>query len=118
MELADCQHGKFRNFYELGKCFGYFGNFIYVSFHWLENHEYDYFKNETYGNDGEAEFFAHVFYKDKKDPLNRLGGLFDGKTYGKGRFILVTNREEFLKTIKCEECFGEHEPNEETQQAF
>jgi hypothetical protein len=29
-----------------------------------------------------------TFYKDKKDPLKRFGGLFDGLTYGEGRFVL------------------------------
>lgn len=29
------------------------------------------------------------FYKDKKDPLNRFNGLFDGRTYGEGQFILI-----------------------------
>ncbi len=29
------------------------------------------------------------FDKDEKDPLNRFGGLFDGRTYGEGRFVMV-----------------------------
>ena len=35
-----------------------------------------------------------TFYKDKKDPLNRLGGLFDGRTYGDGRFVLIKDYED------------------------
>lgn len=27
--------------------------------------------------------------KDEKDPLNRFNGLFDGRTYGEGRFVLI-----------------------------
>ena len=100
LELADCQHGKLRNFYKLGKDFGYFGDFIYVKFNFIEDRKYNYFETETYKHDGMVEFYAYVFYKDEKDPLNRLGGLFDGKTYGKGRFILVTDKTEFLATIK------------------
>ncbi len=104
LELADCQNGEFKNFYKLGKDFGYFGDFIYVKFSNFGDHEYDheynYFESETYKDDGMAEFYAYVFYKDEKDPLNRLNGLFDGKTYGKGRFILVTDKTEFLATIK------------------
>jgi len=30
-----------------------------------------------------------VFKRDKKDPLNRFNGLFDGLTYGEGRFVLI-----------------------------
>jgi len=26
---------------------------------------------------------------DKKDPLNRFGGLFDGSTHGNGMFVLI-----------------------------
>lgn len=35
--------------------------------------------------EGEA---LSVFKKDEKDPLNRFNGLFDGLTYGEGRFVL------------------------------
>jgi hypothetical protein len=100
LELADCQNGEFKNFYKLGKDFGYFGDFIYVNFNNFGDHEYNYFESETYKHDGMVEFYAYVFYRDEKDPLNRLDGLFDGKTYGKGRFILVTNKKEFLTKIK------------------
>ena len=30
-----------------------------------------------------------VFKKDEKDPLNRYNGLYDGFTYGNGRFVLM-----------------------------
>lgn len=35
-----------------------------------------------------------TFQKDEKDPLNRLDGLFNGRTYGNGRFVLIENDED------------------------
>lgn len=32
---------------------------------------------------------AQVWEKDEKDPLNRFDGLFDGRTYGGGRIVLM-----------------------------
>jgi hypothetical protein len=42
------------------------------------------------------EFYGDVVIKDEKDPLNRFGGLFDGFTYGNGRFVLVTEVDHSL----------------------
>jgi len=36
-------------------------------------------------------FNSDYYNKDKKDPLNRFDGLFDGRTYGEGRFVLILN---------------------------
>jgi hypothetical protein len=33
--------------------------------------------------------------KDEKDPLNRFNGLFDGRTYGQGEFVLIQDDEDF-----------------------
>jgi hypothetical protein len=41
-----------------------------------------------------------VYKKDEKDPLNRFGGLFDGRTYGEGRFVLVVNDEDDILEIR------------------
>tara|TARA_R110000868_G_scaffold149611_4_gene372108 strand:+ start:616 stop:933 length:318 start_codon:yes stop_codon:yes gene_type:complete len=38
---------------------------------------------------------CETYFLDKKDPLNRFDGLFDGRTYGNGMFVLVD--EEFIK---------------------
>jgi hypothetical protein len=35
-----------------------------------------------------------VFKRDKKDPLNRCNGIFNGLTYGEGRFILIEDYED------------------------
>ena len=38
---------------------------------------------------------AHIDYKkDKKDPLNRFNGRFDGRTYAEGRFVLIINYQD------------------------
>jgi len=37
-----------------------------------------------------------IFLKDQKDPLNRFNGLFNGRTYGDGRFVLV-EKEKYFK---------------------
>lgn len=42
-------------------------------------------------------FSKDYFTKDEKDPLNRFNGLFDGRTYGKGRFVLVKDGEDDVK---------------------
>lgn len=35
---------------------------------------------------------------DKTDPLNRFKGLFDGRTYGEGRFVLeIDNQDTYAK---------------------
>jgi len=42
-------------------------------------------------------FNDDYYNKDKKDPLNRFDGLFDGRTYGEGRFVLVKDGEDDVK---------------------
>jgi hypothetical protein len=37
---------------------------------------------------------AEVFIKDKKDPLKRCNGIFNGLTYGEGRFTLIEDYED------------------------
>lgn len=66
LKLAEYKDRKFKSFLELGRDFGYFGNFIQL----------------TLNPDC-------LVNKDKKDPLNYLNGLFDGRTYGEGRFVLI-----------------------------
>lgn len=42
-----------------------------------------------------------AFMLDKKDPLNRFNGLFDGRTYGQGDFVLIQDDEDDI--VKYEE---------------
>jgi len=79
MKLAEynLETGKFEKFLELGHDFFYGGNFIITSS--IDN----------------KWFFGEGWYhiKDEKDPLNRFDGLFNGRTYGIGRFVLVKSFE-------------------------
>lgn len=69
--------GKFERFLELGQKsdhFGYFGDAI----SYIEEKSVDPFV-----------WINHFLVKDPKDPLNRFDGLFHGRTYGDGRFVLI-----------------------------
>jgi len=69
----DLKTGKFNEFFDLGLnepySFGFYGDTITVYYAWID------------------ESFSYDL--DKKDPLNRFNGLFDGRTYGEGRFVLI-----------------------------
>jgi len=49
-----------------------------------------------------------IFLKDEKDPLNRFDGLFDGRTYGNGRFVLIINDGDdvYLRKVNWFEDFS------------
>ena len=82
----DLKTGKFVRFLELGKDFGYFGYFVGVYpqtlFQALRKCIAFVSSDSFYGYD-----------LDKKDPLNRFGGLFDGRTYGNGAYVLIQGFE-------------------------
>jgi hypothetical protein len=82
--------GEFERFLELGKGFGYFGNYIAVSSH-LEIPEYEEAATTEFDRIKNGTEFLGIrrYIKDEKDPLNRFDGLFDGRTYGNGRFVLM-----------------------------
>ena len=73
VEIYDLKTGKFEQFFDLGLnnaySFGFYGDTIKVYYAWI------------------GESFSYDL--DEKDPLNRFGGLFDGFTYGDGRFVLI-----------------------------
>jgi len=71
LRLAEYKDGKFLRFLEIGNDFLYGGGFVEINVSTEEDH---------LGGD---------YDKDKTDPLKRFDGLFDGLTYGKGRFILI-----------------------------
>lgn len=89
----DRKTAKFKRFLELDRIededennptFGYFKD--YVKIYW-----YDYPVLHS-------EFKQDIFELDQKDPLNRFNGLFDGRTYGEGRFVLIQNDEDSYAT--------------------
>ena len=68
--------GKFEKFLELGKDFVFGGDYILITE-----------KMTMLGVCGLGDTFS--FRKDKKDHLNRFNGLFNGRTYGNGHFVLI-----------------------------
>ena len=89
LKLAEYKDGKFERFLELGKDFIYAGNFIGV---YPQSACQAIKKSTIFSSDN-----FYKFDKDKKDPLNRFDGLFDGRTYGEGRFVLVKDGEDDVK---------------------
>jgi hypothetical protein len=82
MQLRLAQYnaeGKFEKFLECGKDFMYGESFIFIHNLTLQCHLW------RIGTDGNL---YHDFKKDEKDPLNRFNGLFNGRTYGEGKFVL------------------------------
>jgi len=85
LKLAEYKDGKFERFLELGKDFGYFEDFISVA------SDCSLAENLLIETDEWALASRTVirFRKDEKDPLSRFDGLFDDRTYGEGRFVLI-----------------------------
>ena len=76
LRLAEYKDGKFEKFLELGD-FLFGGDFIALT------------EKMTLLGVFPSECNFYCFNKDEKDPLNRFNGLFDGRTYGNGRFVLI-----------------------------
>lgn len=93
LKLAEYKDGKFERFLELGKDFGYFGDSISVY------HEINIW-NEECRKVYRGRVDGLLAAKDEKDPLNRFDGLFDGRTYGEGRFVLIENNQDDI--YKCQ----------------
>jgi hypothetical protein len=73
LKLAEYnKDGKFQGLLELGKDFLFGGDYILII-------------------KVEATITFSRFDKDKKDPLKRCNEIFNGLTYGEGRFILIEN---------------------------
>ena len=91
LKLADygINKEKFERFLELGEDFGYFGDYVILAM------------------SRDAFFFPPVKYRrDKKDPLNRFNGLFDGRTYGDGRFVLVIDDCDNIHSVETFDNYG------------
>lgn len=89
LKLAEYKDGKFERFLELGSDFVFGGDFIL--FHNPEEFSYKNYLNDPSVINTTILASNHCqvkFFKDKKDPLNRFGGAFNGKTYGDGKFVL------------------------------
>jgi hypothetical protein len=79
---------KFQGFLELGKDFLFADYFIFIpkfgDGEYLDDRE----------NGDQADPLGRIYRRDEKDPLKRFGGLFDGRTYGEGKFVLIRDDED------------------------
>ncbi len=80
--------GKFEGFKELGVDFLFGGEFIYLPKGIPEPRLWE--------NGEQEELYGSLFKRDEKDPLNRFNGLFNGRTFGNGRFVLEVNNQDFV----------------------
>lgn len=79
--------GEFERFLEIGKDFGYYGNYIKIVTNLTKI-------TVRFNSDPNTDVVQTLpkdfkFALDIKDPLNRFDGLFNGRTYGEGRFVLT-----------------------------
>jgi len=81
LRLAEYKNGKFERFLELVEEPFYEGFLLGKDFIMVMDEEAE----------SRWERINNIYYEDKKDPLNRFDGLFDGRTYGEGRFVLILN---------------------------
>jgi hypothetical protein len=84
----DLKTGKFRGFLELGKDFLFADYFIFIA----KFGDGEYLDDRENGD--QADPLGRIYRRDKKDPLKRANGIFDGLTYGEGRFILIEDYED------------------------
>lgn len=86
LKVAEYKNEKFVGFLELGRDFIYGGNFIEV---WFEPKIREGLQIQISSEELVEEGTCQHYLKDEKDPLNRFGGIFNNRSYGEGRFILV-----------------------------
>lgn len=97
LKLADYnKEGKFEKFLELGKDFLFGGDFLTLN---IISIAPTIEKNCINRDVPKISIEYGKIVKDQKDPLNRFNGLFDGRTYGNGRFVLEINEQD--KITKC-----------------
>jgi hypothetical protein len=85
----DLETGKFKKFLELGTSFRYGGNYIDFNIIIVEPIESLTDQDKVDRMMPKVSIETGQRYLDKTDPLNRFDGLFDGRTYGTGRFVLI-----------------------------
>jgi hypothetical protein len=95
LKLAEYKDGKFERFLELGKDFVFGGEYIIITGLNLDKLRED---PRYYDLDTDLTNIS-IYPLDKKDPLNRFDGLFDGRTYGGGGFVLLRG---FQVPIECQ----------------
>ena len=90
------EEGKFEKYLELGKDFMFGGFSIHLQYVYIPP-----MNDEDRINgiipDMEADFSRWLL--DEKDPLNRFNGLFNGRTYGGGMFVLIHDNQDDFKVV-------------------
>ena len=92
--------GKFERFLALGRDFYYGGNSIALNSDLVLHASRLGNKSiSCHNNPIIVEYFDTKMNHelDEKDPLNRFNGLFNGRTYGNGRFVLIRSFEHTKK---------------------
>ena len=96
LKLAEYKDGKFDRFLELG-------DFAYMEYCILIN-------PHKVMSEINLPIITWLFcFLDEKDPLNRFDGLFDGRTYGNGTFVLVSEEDHNMveKKVLFKDLFQE-----------
>ena len=91
LKLAEYKDGKFERFLE-------FKDFMLSENYIVNVKELNRVNHSHSSSNYHYSFFQYD--KDEKDPLNRFDGLFDGRTYGGGRFVLIENNQDDI--YKCQ----------------
>jgi hypothetical protein len=93
LKLAEYNsEGRFKKFLELGKDFLFGGNFLMIHIVTIAPLTEE---NRVNREIPKITLEEGKVFKDEKDPLNRFDGLFDGFTYGNGRFVLIDKKHKF-----------------------
>lgn len=79
----DLESFKFKRFLKLQKDFLYAGKYIKLLDH-----------IEIQGKCVASDYCYKEFWIDDHDPCSRFNGLFNGRTYGAGMFVLIENDED------------------------
>lgn len=48
----------------------------------------------------EIDGIMESYHLEEKDPFHRFDGLFDGRTYGEGRFVLIKDDEDKIEVVE------------------
>ncbi len=84
LKLAEYnKDGKFQVFLELYNICGFQREITFL----LGQDSIRIIEHEIFG-----DFWNHE--RDEKDPINRFNGLFDGRTYGQGDYVLIRDDED------------------------
>lgn len=79
------------------------GNFVKIlTKDFMYNRDYIYYAPDIINPTNKAyQTLGLVLLKDDKDPFNRFGGLFHGRTYENGQYVLeINHQDDVLKSLE------------------